>query len=74
MSKPKIHPLILIALLINAISMGMFAYRNFNEEQPGSAIIFIILCLLLLGLAAYGWMENRRQKNDADKELKSSGF
>ncbi|WP_275670686.1 hypothetical protein [Neobacillus notoginsengisoli] len=42
MAEAKIHPLILMSLLINAIGMGMFAYENYHENNMGHSVTFII--------------------------------
>ena len=64
-NKPKFQPLNLLVLVISAITMSMLAYKNFNQGQTGYGITFVIFCVGLLGMAVYGWKENRRQKNRA---------
>ncbi|QKS72642.1 hypothetical protein FLK61_39190 [Paenalkalicoccus suaedae] len=59
MKPAKIHPLILISLLISAISMGQFAYRNVASEQFGYAIFFIVMTGLLIGMIIFGLVVNR---------------
>ncbi len=60
MDRRKVHPLILLGLLINAISMGMLAYENYYEANIGYTVVFIILCLFLIALAGYGLVTNNR--------------
>lgn len=60
MDSTKIHPLILLSLFINAIAMGMFAYENYNENNIGYTVTFIILCLFLIVLTIYGFIRNSK--------------
>lgn len=60
MDMTKIHPLILLSLFINAIAMGMFAFENYNENNIGYTVTFIILCLFLIVLTGYGLVRNSK--------------
>lgn len=53
MDRVKIHPLILLSLLINVIAMGMFAYENYNENNLGYTGKFIVLTI-------YGLVRNSK--------------
>lgn len=43
----KIHPFILLNLLINSIVLGMFAYDKYSEHNIGYSITFTVLCIFL---------------------------
>ncbi|TWT14549.1 hypothetical protein [Planomicrobium sp. CPCC 101079] len=60
MDKIKIHPLILLAIGISAISMCVRAYENLNATNGGYGITFGVLGVLFAILAVYGWMRNQR--------------
>lgn len=60
MKKVKIHPLILVALLISSITMGLYAYRNFSEGETAYGLVFVLLCIFVLGLVLYGIVRNGR--------------
>lgn len=60
MEKVKIHPLILVALLFSSISMALYANRNFNANETAYGIVFVLLCIFMLGLVLYGIVRSRR--------------
>ncbi|WP_084244595.1 hypothetical protein [Planomicrobium okeanokoites] len=60
MDKVKIHSLTLTALLFSSISMAFFAGRNFSAGETGYGMVFVLLCMFMLGLVLYGFVRNRR--------------
>ncbi len=68
----KIHPFILLNLLINSIVLGMFAYDNYSEHNIGYSITFTVLChigysitftvlcIFFVFLTIYGFMNNSK--------------
>ncbi|MDT8860380.1 hypothetical protein N0O92_09050 [Alkalihalobacillus sp. MEB130] len=69
MEKVKTHPFILIALLASSISMALYAYRNFSNQEIGFGVTFTLLSLFLIGLTISGFKRNRK----IDAELERSG-
>lgn len=68
MKEVKIHPLTLAALLISSVLMAAYAYRNFRAEEIGYGIVFVLLCLFLLGLVISGLVMKRKTGNDKSLE------
>lgn len=64
----KIHPLTLVALLISSVLMAMYAYRNFQAEETGYGIVFLLLCLFLIGLVVSGFVMKRKSRNEKSFE------
>lgn len=62
MKRVKIHLLIIIALVINALNMGLYAYRHYTNGATGYGILFSVLCLFLIGLTAFGVIRNQKLK------------
>lgn len=62
MEKVKIHPFILLALTLSSISMAMYAYRNFANQETGNGIVFSVLFLFLVGLVISGLVRNKKIK------------
>ncbi|WP_106532056.1 hypothetical protein [Planomicrobium soli] len=60
MENVKIHPLILLALGISALSIGIRAYENYAIGNEKAGIALGVLCVFFTVLAAYGWLRNRR--------------
>lgn len=60
MKKQKFNTLTLIGVFIGSILMGMNAYEQYQENNLGDSVIFIILSILLFTLTAYGIAKNRR--------------
>lgn len=60
MDRINFHPLILLSLFINAIAMGMFTFENYEENNIGYTVTFIILCLFLIVLIIYGLIRNSK--------------
>ena len=60
MVKAKIHPLIILSLLFNAIAMGTFAYENYTENNIRYTVIFMILCLFFIVLTGFGFVRNSK--------------
>lgn len=63
MDKVRINPLILISLSISTVTMGMFASRNYTENNIGLTITFLILCMFFIALTVSGIVRNRRLKH-----------
>ncbi|GAB3792339.1 hypothetical protein [Virgibacillus kimchii] len=68
MAKVKIHPFILLALTFSSISMAMYAYRNFANQEIGNGVIFSILFLFLVGLVISGFIRNRKIRREGANE------
>lgn len=60
MGKVKIHPWILLTLFFSSISMALYAGRNFSAGETGYGMVFVLLCMFMLGLVLYGFVRNRR--------------
>lgn len=56
----KIHPFILLNLLINSIVLGMFAYDKYSEHNISYSITFTVLCIFFVFLTIYGFMNNSK--------------
>jgi len=69
LKKVKIHPLILVALCFSSISMAMYAYRNFANQEIGNGIVLTVLFLFLVGLVIFGLLRNRRIKNEKSDNM-----
>lgn len=67
MEKVKIHPLIILTLIMSSISMGMYAYRNFNNLETAYGIFFTLLSIFLIGLVVFGIIRNRKVENEKNK-------
>ena len=60
MIRTKIHPLILLALLISSAAMALYAYQNFNAGEAGYGTVFLLMFIAMLGLVIYGLNRNKR--------------
>ncbi len=67
MEKVKIHPLIILALIISSISMALYAYRNYSNQEIGSGIVFTVLFIFLVGLVIHSIMRNKKINNENTK-------
>jgi NADH:ubiquinone oxidoreductase subunit K len=56
----KIHPLILVSLMISAITMALFAYRTYSLENTGNTAVFMGLAVFCGALAVSGAARNRK--------------
>ncbi|TGB03643.1 hypothetical protein [Halobacillus salinus] len=65
MGKVKTQPLIIVALLMSSISMALYAYRNYANQEIGNGIVFTVLFLFLFGLVLYSFIRNKKI-NDED--------
>ena len=68
MEKTKIHPLIILGLLISSASIALYAYQNFSNGETAYGTVFSLICVFLLGLVSYGLLRNRRMDNDENYE------
>ncbi|MBB6452634.1 Flp pilus assembly protein TadG [Salirhabdus euzebyi] len=62
MKSARFHPFLIVALFSSAISMGLWAFRHFRENQIGYAIVFSLLFLFFLSLLCFGIISNRKLK------------
>ncbi|MGG3890385.1 hypothetical protein [Metabacillus fastidiosus] len=60
MKKVKTHPFIFLGLFFSSISMLMYAYKNYANQETGYGILFTLLFILLFGLVVQGIMRNRK--------------
>lgn len=67
MEKVKIHPFIILTLITSSISMGIYAYRNFTNQEIAYGIFFTLLFIFLLGLVIFGFIRNRKIDNEKNK-------
>jgi len=58
--KVKINPLILVGLFISSISMSLYAYRSYSNQEMGHGIIFTLLFIFLIGLVIWGIVRNKK--------------
>ncbi|WP_281863021.1 hypothetical protein [Planomicrobium okeanokoites] len=68
MGKVKIHSLTLTALLFSSISMALYAGRNFSAGETGYGMVFVLLCMFMLGLVLYGFDRIRRLGDGGTEE------
>jgi len=59
----KMPRLLLFALSTSALSMGMYAYRNYTNQKVGFGIILSLLCLFFVGLVICGFVRNKKIDN-----------
>jgi len=64
MKKVKIHPLILLGLFFSSISIGMFAYRNFANQEIGVGIMLLLIVVFLISLIIIGLIRNRKMEHE----------
>ncbi|OIJ20759.1 hypothetical protein BKP45_08140 [Anaerobacillus alkalidiazotrophicus] len=67
MDKAKVHPFILISLIMSSISMGIFANQNYINQEIGYGISFTLLSFFLIGLVIFGFIRNRKIDNEKNK-------
>ncbi|MED4531412.1 hypothetical protein [Metabacillus fastidiosus] len=60
MKKVKTHPFIVLGLFFSSISMLMYAYKNYANQETGYVIIFMLLFIFLFGLMVWDIMRNRK--------------
>lgn len=58
MSKHKINPLVLIAVMFSSLSLAMYAYRSYVNEEIGYAVLFTLLSLAFIGAVLWGLANN----------------
>ncbi|UCZ54262.1 hypothetical protein LGQ02_05730 [Bacillus shivajii] len=63
LEKVRIHPLIILTLIMSSISMGIYAYQNYTNQEMGYGILFTLLFIFLIGLVIFGLMRNRKIDN-----------
>ena len=64
------HPLLILTLFISSISMSIYAYRGYSNQEIGQGIIFTLLFILFSGLVVLGIINNQK----IERENKYSGF
>jgi lipopolysaccharide export LptBFGC system permease protein LptF len=67
LEKAKIHPLILLALCFSSISMAMYAYRNFANQEVGNSVVLTVLFIFFVGLVISGLIRNKKIKNESER-------
>lgn len=60
MPKVKVNPLILVALTISLITMVLYAYRSYSNQEIGNSVTFTILSFFILGLVIWGIFRNKK--------------
>ena len=60
MPKVKTNPLILVGLTISSITMVLYAYRSYSNQEIGHGIIFTLLFTFLIGLVIWGIIRNKK--------------
>ncbi|MFV8830131.1 hypothetical protein [Alkalihalobacterium sp. APHAB7] len=60
MGKVKTHPLIILALLMSSISMALYAYRNYINQEIGYGVVFTVLFIFLIGIVIHSIMRNKK--------------
>lgn len=60
MEKVRTHPFLIFSLILSSITMALYAYRNFNNQEIGYGMVFSVLFLFLIGMAVYGFIRNKK--------------
>ncbi|WP_226641601.1 hypothetical protein [Mesobacillus subterraneus] len=68
MEKVRMQPFIILSLILSSITMALYAYRNFANQELGYGIVFTALFLFLIGMALYGFIRNQKMKSDSKGE------
>jgi ABC-type transport system involved in multi-copper enzyme maturation permease subunit len=58
--KVKTSPLIFLGLFFSSISMLIYAYKNYANQEIGYGIIFTLLFIFLIGLVFLGIRRNKK--------------
>jgi cytochrome c biogenesis factor len=54
------HSLILFSLLISAMTMALYAFRNYSNQELAFTVFFVVLALFFLTLVILGVFFNRK--------------
>lgn len=67
MEKVRTQPFIIFSLILSSITMALYAYQNFANQEIGYGVVFTILFLFLIGMALYGLIRNQKMnKKNSD--------
>lgn len=64
LEKVRTHPFIILSLTLSSITMALYAYQNFENQEIGYGIVFTVLFLFLSGMAIYGFIRNQKIKSE----------
>ncbi|WP_156969535.1 hypothetical protein [Jeotgalibacillus campisalis] len=72
MKKVKINPLIIFALIVSSISMALYAYGNFNNQEIAYGAAFTVLFFLFIVLVFYSVLRNKKINYEDNKSNERS--
>lgn len=64
MEKVRTQPFIILSLILSSITMALYAYQKFANQEIGYGIVFLVLFLFLSGMATYGFIRNQKIKSE----------
>lgn len=67
MKKVKIHPLIILSLIISSITMALYAHRSYINQETGYGMVFTLLVVLMVGMAIHSLIRNRKINNEENE-------
>lgn len=73
MKKEKINSMILMALILNSLSLSIYAYRFFAKGQTGYGVVFTSLVVLFLIMFVSGIVRNHKVKQEAKLQENEKG-
>lgn len=63
MSKNKVNPLVLIAVMFSSLTLAMYAYRSYTNNEISYGIIFTLLSLAFMGAVIWGLASNVKSES-----------
>lgn len=64
LEKVRTQPFIILSLILSSITIALYAYQNFANQEIGYGIVFTVLFLFLSGMAIYGFIRNQKIKSE----------